>query len=103
MTSDSQLRWIGPEKGAIHLALAAIVNALWDLYAKQAGKPLWKLICDMTPEDLLKLSPEELLLRWFNYQLQRSQYKGKPVTNFSGDIKVKSSHFQIFIDFILNS
>ncbi|CAF3408812.1 unnamed protein product [Rotaria sp. Silwood1] len=40
-----------------------------------------------TPEDLLKLSPEELLLRWFNYQLQRSQYKGKPVTNFSGDIK----------------
>ena len=54
LTSDSQLRWIGPEKGAIHLALAAIVNALWDLYAKQAGKPLWKLICDMTPEDLLK-------------------------------------------------
>lgn len=40
-----------------------------------------------TAEDLLKLSPEELLLRWFNYQLQRSQYKGKPVTNFSGDIK----------------
>ena len=41
------------------------------------------------PEDLLKLSPEELLLRWFNYQLQRSQYKGKAVTNFSGDIKVR--------------
>jgi hypothetical protein len=43
-----------------------------------------------TPEDLLKLSPEELLLRWVNYQLQRSQYKGKPVSNFSGDIKVNN-------------
>ncbi len=41
-----------------------------------------------TAEDLLKLSPEELLLRWVNYQLKRSQYTGKPVTNFSGDIKV---------------
>ena len=45
-----------------------------------------------TAEDLLKLSPEELLLRWVNYQLQRSDYSGKPVTNFSGDIKVKYSH-----------
>ncbi|CAF3395941.1 unnamed protein product [Rotaria sp. Silwood1] len=54
LTSDSQLRWIGPEKGAIHLALAAIVNALWDLYAKHEGKPLWRLISDFTPEQLLK-------------------------------------------------
>ena len=46
------------------------------------------------PEDLLKLSPEELLLRWVNYQLQRSQYKGKPVANFSGDIKVKHIRIQ---------
>jgi L-fuconate dehydratase len=54
LTSDSQLRWIGPEKGAIHLALAAIVNALWDLYAKYEGKPLWKLISDFTPEEFIK-------------------------------------------------
>ncbi|CAF0920705.1 unnamed protein product [Rotaria sp. Silwood1] len=54
LTSDSQLRWIGPEKGAIHLALAAIVNALWDLYAKREGKPLWRLISDFTPEQFLK-------------------------------------------------
>jgi L-fuconate dehydratase len=54
LTSDSQLRWIGPEKGAIHLALGAIVNALWDLYAKSEGKPLWRLIVDFTPEQFIK-------------------------------------------------
>ncbi len=54
VTSDSQLRWIGPEKGVIHLATAAIVNAMWDLYAKVEGKPLWRLLCDMTPEELVR-------------------------------------------------
>ncbi|WP_437612985.1 L-fuconate dehydratase [Sorangium sp. So ce834] len=54
ITGDSQLRWIGPEKGVIHLATAAIVNAAWDLRAKAAGKPLWKLLVDMTPEELVR-------------------------------------------------
>lgn len=53
ITSDSQLRWLGPEKGIIHLATGAIVNAVWDLYAKIEGKPLWKLISDMSPRQLL--------------------------------------------------
>jgi L-fuconate dehydratase len=53
VTGDSQLRWIGPEKGAIHLATAALVNAVWDLYAKAEGKPLWKLLVDMSPERLV--------------------------------------------------
>src|ERR671932_2503374 len=53
VTGDSQLRWIGPEKGAIHLATAAVVNAVWDLWAKGEGKPLWKLLTDMTPEQLV--------------------------------------------------
>lgn len=53
LTSDSQLRWVGPEKGVIHLATAAVVNAVWDLYAKAEGKPLWKLLADMTPEALV--------------------------------------------------
>ena len=53
ITSDSQLRWLGPEKGIIHLATGAIVNAVWDLYAKVEGKPLWKLLADMTPEELI--------------------------------------------------
>jgi L-fuconate dehydratase len=53
ITGDSQLRWIGPEKGVIHLATAAVVNAVWDLYAKVAGKPLWKLVADMSPEEFV--------------------------------------------------
>ncbi len=71
MTSDSQLRWVGPEKGVIHLATAALVNAVWDLYAKTEGKPLWKLITDMSPSQLVScidftyitdaLTPEEAL------------------------------------------
>jgi len=54
ITGDSQLRWVGPEKGVIHLATAAIVNAVWDLYAKSEGKPLWKLLVDMSPEELIQ-------------------------------------------------
>ena len=53
ITGDSQLRWLGPEKGVIHLATAAIVNAVWDLYAKVEDKPLWKLLADMSPEKLV--------------------------------------------------
>ena len=54
LTSDSQLRWVGPEKGVIHLATAALVNAVWDLYAKARNKPLWKLLSDMTPEEIVR-------------------------------------------------
>jgi L-fuconate dehydratase len=53
LVTDSQLRWLGPEKGVIHLATAAIVNAVWDLYAKLEGKPVWKLLADMSPEQLV--------------------------------------------------
>jgi L-fuconate dehydratase len=71
VTGDSQLRWVGPEKGVIHLATAAIVNAVWDLYAKSEGKPLWKLLVDMSPEEIVRcvdfryitdaITPEEAL------------------------------------------
>jgi L-fuconate dehydratase len=71
VTGDSQLRWVGPEKGVIHLATAALVNAVWDLYAKAKAKPLWKLLSDMSPEELVScvdfryitdaLTPEEAL------------------------------------------
>ncbi|XP_065062385.1 mitochondrial enolase superfamily member 1-like isoform X2 [Rhopilema esculentum] len=53
MTNEDQLRWLGPEKGVIHIATAAIVNALWDLWAKIENKPLWKLVVDMEPEQLV--------------------------------------------------
>ena len=71
VTGDSQLRWVGPEKGVIHLATAAIVNAVWDLYARSEGKPLWKLLSDMSPEQLVScvdfryitdaITPDEVL------------------------------------------
>jgi L-fuconate dehydratase len=53
LVTDSQLRWLGPEKGVIHLATAAVVNAVWDLYAKLEGKPLWKLLADLSPEQIV--------------------------------------------------
>jgi L-fuconate dehydratase len=53
LTNHGQLRWLGPEKGVIHLATAALVNAVWDLWAKVEGKPLWRLVCDLTPEQFV--------------------------------------------------
>jgi L-fuconate dehydratase len=55
LTSDSQLRWLGPEKGVIHMAIGAVVNAAWDMAARHAGKPVWRLIADMSPEQIVKL------------------------------------------------
>ncbi|HSS61441.1 MAG TPA: L-fuconate dehydratase [Candidatus Limnocylindrales bacterium] len=54
LVADSQLRWLGPEKGVVHLATAALVNAVWDLYAKAERKPLWKLLSDMSPAELVR-------------------------------------------------
>lgn len=71
ITGDSQLRWLGPDKGVIHLAVGAMVNAVWDLYARMEGKPVWRLIADMSPEEFVKcvdfsyitdaITPEEAL------------------------------------------
>ena len=55
LAGDSQLRWLGPEKGVVHLALAAVVNAVWDLWAKHAGKPVWRLLAEMTPDEVVSL------------------------------------------------
>lgn len=53
LASDSQLRWLGPEKGVMHMAIGGVVNAAWDLAARVAKKPLWRFIADMTPEQLV--------------------------------------------------
>jgi L-fuconate dehydratase len=72
VTGDTQFRWLGPEKGVVHLAAGALVNAVWDLYARVEGKPLWQLLAEMEPEQIVKsidfryitdaLTPEEALL-----------------------------------------
>ena len=55
ITGDSQFRWLGPEKGVVHLAAAALMNALWDLLSKQEGLPLWRLLSSMSGEELYEL------------------------------------------------
>src|SRR5213078_4890400 len=53
LVSDDQLRWLGPEKGVMHLATAAVVNAVWDLWARSLGLPLWQLLSHLPPEDIV--------------------------------------------------
>ncbi|KAB8349686.1 hypothetical protein FH972_023702 [Carpinus fangiana] len=57
LVSDSQVRWVGPEKGVTQLALGAVVNALWDLWAKALGKPVWQVVADFTPEEFVRCVP----------------------------------------------
>jgi L-galactonate dehydratase len=54
MVSDSQYRWIGPEKSVTHLAVAGVLNAVWDLWGKVLQKPVWQIVCDMTPDEIVK-------------------------------------------------
>ncbi|KPA38923.1 l-galactonate dehydratase protein [Fusarium langsethiae] len=54
MVSDSQYRWIGPEKSVTHLAVAGVLNAVWDLWGKILGKPVWQIVCEMTPEEIVR-------------------------------------------------
>ncbi|MGB3909921.1 MAG: L-fuconate dehydratase [Pseudolysinimonas sp.] len=69
LQSDSQLRWLGPDKGVIHLALAAVMNAVWDLAARAAGLPLWRLLAGMTPEQLVDAAD----LRYLSDALTRDE------------------------------
>ncbi|MFI9592115.1 L-fuconate dehydratase [Nonomuraea sp. NPDC052265] len=55
LVNDSQLRWLGPEKGVMHMAISAVVNALWDLKARRVGKPVWRLLSEMSPEEIVGL------------------------------------------------
>src|SRR5215831_13088466 len=83
LAADSQLRWLGPEKGAVHIALAAVMNAVWDMVARRAGKPLWRLLAEMTPEELVAatdfrylsdvLTPDEALAMLREMQPSRSE------------------------------
>ncbi len=69
LASDTQLRWLGPEKGVVHLAMAAVMNAVWDLAARRAGKPLWRLLAEMTPTELVDAAD----LRYLSDALTREE------------------------------
>lgn len=90
LTADSQLRWLGPEKGVMHMAIGAVVNALWDIKAKREGKPLWELLADMAPSELAGLidyrylegllSPSKALGVFENAALGKKRRKEELVT-----------------------
>jgi len=81
MVSDSQYRWVGPEKSVTHLAMAGVLNAVWDLWAKILHKPVWRVVCDMAPEEIVRcidfryitdvITPEEAT------EMLRGTQKGK--------------------------
>ena len=78
LAGDSQLRWLGPEKGIVHLALAAVVNALWDLWAREQGKPLWRLVADMSPEELGRRHPRPEPTSPGHVQVLGPAHRGRP-------------------------
>lgn len=69
LRADSQLRWLGPEKGVIHMAAGGIINCVWDLWARRAGKPVWRLACDLSPEQFV----DTLDLRYVSDALTREE------------------------------
>lgn len=81
LTSDAQMRWLGPEKGVVHLSLSAVMNAAWDLAGRLAGKPVWRLLADMTPEQLVDVADlrylSDALTREEAIELLRAQEAGK--------------------------
>lgn len=81
VTGDSQLRWLGPDKGVMHLGVGAVVNAVWDLWAKAEGKPLWRLLADLSPEELVRCIDFRYLTDELDEQqaleLLRAQASGK--------------------------
>jgi L-galactonate dehydratase len=82
LVADSQFRWVGPEKGVVHLGLSACVNALWDLWGRAEKKPVWKLISDMTPEEFVRCIDfryiEDAITKEEAVELLRSQQASKP-------------------------
>lgn len=81
LTSDSQIRWLGPEKGVVQLSLAAVMNAVWDLAGRHAGKPVWRLLADMTPEQLVDVADlrylSDAITREEALELLRAQEPGR--------------------------
>ncbi|CAG0922982.1 unnamed protein product [Notodromas monacha] len=81
LTNDSQLRWLGPEKGVLHLAASAVVNAVWDLWGRTQNKPIWKLLTDLTPEELVSCVDftylEDALTKEEALEILRSMVPGK--------------------------
>lgn len=96
ITGDSQLRWIGPEKGVIHLATAAVVNAVWDLWAKAEQKPLWKLLVDMSPDELVRCIDFRYISDALTREEAREILRRQAATRAEREAKMRSHGFPAY-------
>lgn len=80
LKSDSQIRWLGPEKGVVHMAMGALANAVWDLWARTENKPVWRLLTDMTPEQFVDCADLSYLSDAISYEEALAIVKGNEAT-----------------------
>ncbi|KIY66930.1 enolase C-terminal domain-like protein [Cylindrobasidium torrendii FP15055 ss-10] len=97
MMSDPQLRWIGPEKGVIHIASGAVNNAVWDMYAKSRKKPLWKLVVDFTPEELVRSAAFRYITDAITKEEALEMLKAKEATKKEREEKVRKLGYPAYV------
>lgn len=97
MMSDPQLRWIGPEKGVIHIASGAVNNAVWDMYARSRKKPLWKLVVDFTPEELVKSAAWRYISDAITKEEALAMVKEKASTKQDREAKVQALGYPAYV------
>ncbi|KAK7044886.1 L-galactonate dehydratase [Favolaschia claudopus] len=97
MLADPQLRWIGPEKGVIHIASGAVNNALWDMYARSRKKPLWKLVVDFTPEELVNATAFRYISDAITKEEALAMLKEKEATKKEREEKVRQEGYPAYV------
>ncbi|KAI0915920.1 hypothetical protein AcV5_003394 [Taiwanofungus camphoratus] len=97
LSADSQLRWIGPEKGVIHIALGAVDNALWDMFARSRKKPLWKLVVDMTPEELVNATAFRYITDAITREEALEMLKAKTATKAEREARVRELGYPAYV------
>ncbi|KAF7325805.1 MR-MLE domain-containing protein [Mycena kentingensis (nom. inval.)] len=97
MMADPQLRWIGPEKGVIHIASGAVNNAVWDMYARAREKPLWKLIVDFTPEELVNAAAWRYISDAISKEEALAMLKEKAASKKEREDKVRELGYPAYV------
>ncbi|KIP06359.1 hypothetical protein PHLGIDRAFT_107105 [Phlebiopsis gigantea 11061_1 CR5-6] len=97
LCADPQLRWIGPEKGVIHIALGAVNNALWDMYARSRNKPLWKLVVDMTPEEVVNSTAFRYISDAITKEEALTMLRGKAATKSEREARVREVGYPAYV------
>ncbi|KAI0822900.1 enolase C-terminal domain-like protein [Trametes gibbosa] len=97
LSADSQLRWIGPEKGVIHIALGAVDNALWDMFARSRNKPLWKLVVDMSPEEIVNATAFRYITDAITREEALTMLQEKAATRAEREAKVREVGYPAYV------